>query len=170
MRLRPLFRVATLALVVTTLQGCGTTGLNFVKDERVEIVAPGDRAKVPLPVTVRWEVRDFEVTGPDGSSRSDAGYFGVYVDRAPQPPQQTQAWLLRDEQNCLGGCESPTALASRNIHSTQETEFTIGRLPQPASDAVRRREFHEVTIVLLDGRGRRIGESAFIRQFEVDRD
>jgi hypothetical protein len=27
-----------------------------------------------------------------------------------------------------------------------------------------------VTIVLLDGRGQRIGESAFIREFEVKRD
>ena len=46
----------------------------------------------------------------------------------------------------------------------------IERLPLPSGDAQRRREFHDVTIVLLNGRGERIGESAFVRQFEVDRD
>ena len=162
-------RFAALAALAMTLGACGTSGLNFVQDERIEITAPGDRAKVSLPVTISWEVRDFEITGPDGSSRPDAGYFGVYVDRAPQPPQKTQAWLTRDEQNCLGGCSSELALASRDIHSTEETRFTIDRLARPSRQAQRRREFHEVTIVLLDGRGRRIGESAFIAQFEVDR-
>jgi hypothetical protein len=162
-------RFIALAALAATLMACGTSGLNFVQDERVEITAPPDRAKVSLPATIRWQVRDFEITGPDGASRPGAGYFGVYIDRAPQPPQKTQAWLTRDEQNCLGGCSSELALESRDIYSTESTEFTIDRVPRPPRQAQRRREFHEVTIVLLDGRGRRIGESAFIRQFEVAR-
>jgi predicted small lipoprotein YifL len=162
-------RFAALAALAATLTACGTSGLNFVQDERIEITAPRDRAKISLPATISWEVRDFEITGPDGASRPDAGYFGLYIDRAPQPPLKTQAWLTRDEQNCLGGCSSELALASRDIHSTESTEFTIDRLPRPSERVQRRREFHEVTIVLLDGRGRRIGESAFIRQFEVTR-
>jgi hypothetical protein len=37
----------------------------------------------------------------------------------------------------------------------------------PTGAAAQRRDLHEVTIALLDGRGERIGESAFTVQFEV---
>ncbi len=169
-------RVAAFAVLLacmgTAVTACGYNGLNFVQDERVEITAPLDRAKVSLPLTVSWSVRDFEVTGRQREARPDAGYFGVYVDRAPQPPGTTQDSLVRDDPSCRSNPNCPDAdfLAQRDIHATEEMTFVIERLPQPSSEAQRRREFHEVTIVLLDGRGRRIGESAFVRQFEVDRD
>jgi hypothetical protein len=67
-------------------------------------------------------------------------------------------------------CSNTDFLAQRDIHMTTGTTFVIERLPLPSGDAERRREFHDVTIVLLDGRGERIGESAFVRQFEVNRD
>lgn len=164
-------RVAIAALLALALPACGVSGLNFRQDERVEITAPGDRAEVSLPVTVTWRVRDFEVTGPDGRDRPDAGYFGVFVDRAPQPPDKTQAWLTRDDTSCgtPAACRDPEYLAQLNVHSTTDIRFVIQRLVEPSSTAQRRREFHEVTIVLLNGRGERIGESAFVRQFEVDR-
>lgn len=165
-------RVAILLTVAAALlPACGVRGLNFVEDERLTITSPPDRAEVTLPATITWSVRDFTVTGPDGSDRPDAGYFGIYVDRAPQPPDKTQAWLVRNDQRCKSdpGCPDEAFLAQRDIHSSTETSFRIERLPLPPGDAQRRREFHEVTVVLLDGRGERIGESAFIRQFEVDR-
>lgn len=162
---------AALALVLGVLPACGTRGLDFVKDERVVITAPRDRAKITLPVTIAWSVHGFEVSGPDGRRRRDAGYFGVYVDRPPQPPERTQAWLVRDDQRCTGdpACPDREFLATLNVHSTTETRFTIARLPAPSSEAARRREFHEATVVLLNGRGERIGESAFTVQFEVAR-
>lgn len=165
-------RLTVVILIVLALPSCGVSGLNFRQDERLTITAPGDRAKVDLPVTVEWRIDDFEVTGKDGSVRPDAGYFGVFVDRAPQPPEKTQEWLVRDDTNCRAAaiCRDRDYLAQLNINSTTETSFVIERLPQPTSDAQRRREFHEVTIVLLNGRGERIGESAFVRQFEVDRE
>ena len=147
-------------------------GLNFEQDERLEITSPDDRAKVGLPFVVRWRVEDFEITGRDGSARPDAGYFGVYVDRAPQPPDRTQAWLVREDQRCrrLTDCTASSFLADQNIFAVTETSFTVERVEAPSSQAPKRREFHDVTIALLNGRGQRIGESAFIRQFEVDRD
>lgn len=155
------------------LSGCGVRGLNFKDDERLSIVSPDDRAAVRLPLTVRWTIRDFEVTGPDGSARRDAGSFGVYIDRAPQPPGEKQAWLVRDDPMCERDpslCANEEFLAQRDVHTTTATTFVIERLPLPSGDAERRREFHEVTVVLLNGRGERIGESAFVRQFEVKRD
>jgi hypothetical protein len=165
-------RAALVVVLLFLLPSCGVTGLNFEQDERLSITAPADRAEVRLPLTVTWDVTDFEVTGRDGARRDDAGYFGVYVDRAPQPPGKTQAWIVREDPRCrqTPGCPDETYLAQAHIYSTEKRLFTIDRLPQPSSDAPRRREFHEVTIALLDGRGRRIGESAFIREFEVDRD
>lgn len=165
-------RVAILLVVAVLLPACGVRGLNFVEDERLTITAPRDRAEVTLPLTITWSVRDFTVTGADGGDRPDAGYFGIYVDRPPQPPDKTQEWLVRSDQRCKSDprCPDVEYLAQRDIHSSTETSFLIERLPLPSGDAERRREFHEVTIVLLDGRGERIGESAFIRQFEVDRD
>jgi hypothetical protein len=151
--------------------GCGYNGLNFVADERVEITAPPDRAKVALPVTITWDVRDFRVTGDDRSARPDAGYFGVYIDRAPQPPGRTQKWLVRNDPRCKATPASCDAnyLAGLRVHSTTAPTFVITRLQEPSQRGQRRREFHEATIVLLNGRGERIGESAFVRQFEVDR-
>jgi hypothetical protein len=167
----PSLATVFIALMVVA-SGCGVEGLNFHKDERVTITAPADRAQVRLPLTVTWRSRDFEVKGKDGSARPDAGYFGVYVDRAPQPPQKTQAWLARDDQRCreVPSCPDEEFLAEMNVFSTTRHSFTVERLPQPTTNAPRRREFHEVTIVLLSGIGERIGESAFTVQFEVERE
>jgi hypothetical protein len=158
---------------VVVASGCGVRGLNFKDDKRLEFIAPGDRAEVRLPVTVRWTVSDFDATGADGSQRRNAGSFGVYIDRTPQPPGEQQEWLVRNDQMCKNDatlCANVDFLAQRDVHTTTDTSFLIERLPLPSGDAERRREFHEVTIVLLNGRGERIGESAFVRQFEVNRD
>jgi len=165
-------RLAAVALILLFLvPSCGVRGLNFVADDRLEITAPEDRAEVQLPVTVQWTVRDFKVTGRDGRRTPDAGYFGVFVDRAPQPPDRTLEWIVREDESCRSdpACPNEDFLAQLNIHSTSATSFTIDRLPPPPTEAVRRREFHDVTIVLLNGRGERIGESAFTLQLEVDR-
>lgn len=165
-------RAAALIMLFGLLPSCGFQGLTFRQDERLEITRPDDRAKVTLPVAVTWRVRDFDVTGRDGERRSDAGYFGVYVDRAPQPPGRTQAWLVKDDPNCRGSirCATRDYLAQLSVFTTTRQRFTISRVSAPTSNAPRRREFHDATIVLLNGRGERIGESAFTVQFEVDRE
>ena len=156
--------------IALTFPACSLSGLNFKQDDRLTIVAPEERAKIRFPLTVRWRVSDFEITGRDGSRRPDAGYFGVYIDRAPQAPGETQVDLVRDDPSCriAPDCPSPEYLARMGIHSTDETSFTIDNIAdtRPADQRSRRR-FHEVTIVLLDGRGERIGESAFRVRVEV---
>jgi hypothetical protein len=147
-----------LVVLVALLPACGVSGLSFVQDERVTIDAPKDRSKVDLPLTVRWRAHDFD------------GTYAVFVDRAPQPPGRTLAWLLRDDKVCAArpGCPDATYLAERDIHPTTTTSITIDRLPDTTRDE--RRDRHEVTIILLDRKGRRIGESAFTVEFEVARD
>lgn len=153
-------------VVALLVAGCDVAGMAFVKDERLRIVEPGERSDVTLPVTLRWEVHGFEVTGRDGRSVSDAGYFAVFVDRLPVPPGKTLEWFALQDGTCQGGpCGTVDNLA--DIYTTEETALTLNTLP-----AVREtsgQELHTVRIVLLDGTGQRIGESAFRVQFNFER-
>lgn len=164
-------RAVALIAGVLALGGCAFSGLSFRVDERLAFTAPSDREIVTLPVTVEWEVSDFEVTGPDGSTEPTDGYFGVFLDRAPQPPGETVKWFAKDDESCrpADGCPDAEYLSARGVFTTRKTQFVIRTLPPPPTALAERREFHEVTVVLLDGSGRRIGESAFSVQFEVDR-
>jgi hypothetical protein len=141
--------------------GCGISGLAFRQDDRLSFVTPDDRAEVTLPLTVRWEVEDFDVPAD--------GFYAVFVDRAPQPPGRTLTWLARNDDSCRAAdsCPDEAWFAERDVFPTKETELRIDRLPARADD---RREFHEVTVVLVDAEGRRIGETGWTLEFQVTRD
>jgi hypothetical protein len=148
------------------------SGLAFKTDERLRITSPRDRAEVSLPVTARWTVSDFEITGPTPAGKPNAGYFGVFVDRAPQPPGERFVWFAKDDRHCLRveGCPNEKYFSDRGVFSTQETSFTIDSIPSTLPVGSVRREFHELTVVLLDGTGRRIGESSWFAQFQLKRE
>jgi hypothetical protein len=154
--------VGIAALCCLLLAGCVPQGLAFRVDKRVTITAPEDRAEVTLPLTVEWSVRDFTVTRSDSAvGGDDAGYFAVFVDRAPQPPGKSLAWIARKDRSCrpTDGCPDEEYLASRGIYSTTDTHITFDQLPRPAND--KRKERHTLTVVLLDPSGHRLGESAY---------
>ena len=172
MRAGPALVACLVAGLLTLLPACGVHGLSFVEDERLTITSPADRATVAVPVNLEWRVDNFTVTGRDGSARPDAGYFAVFVDRAPQPPGQTLEWLVRDDAECKVtiGCPNETYLRTRDVYSTTDTKLTIDRIADLSRGQRRgRREFHEITVVLLNGRGERMGESAFRVEFQVTR-
>ena len=157
-------------LVILATGACSTQGLAFVEDRRVEIVSPGYRELVGQPVTVDWEVHSDELEDELASGLS----FGVYVDIDPQPPGEPLEHFARDDPQCL---ESPTCpdtqyFRQRGIHTTSETEMTFTQLPiAPGVDLERSDpDFHEVTLVLLDEDGVRVGESAWAIIFEIDRE
>lgn len=159
-----------LLLVIFSAPACIPEGLAFVQDKRLEIVEPDYREKVTLPVTISWEVKDFEITGRNGESREDAGYFAVFFDETPVPPGETLEYIAKDDLECKNtpGCPDDVYFADRGIYETTSTSLTVKRLPD--LDAFDGHETHEVTVVLLDGTGRRIGESAWFTQFLYDRD
>lgn len=162
--------VAWILLSMTLLApACIPEGLAFVQDDRLRITSPKGHTEVELPLTIEWEVEDFEITGPDGNSDASAGYFGVFVDASPVPPGRELAWIAHDDPRCSNtpGCPDETYLADRNVFSTQDTEFTIEHLPD--LDTATGHETHEVTVILLDGTGRRVGESAWHVTFFYDR-
>ncbi len=163
-------RFAAALATCVLLVGCSTAGLAFIEDRRVEIVSPDYRQLVDLPVTVDWEVTD-EGLQQDLAS---GARFGVYVDIDPQPPGEPLEYFARDDPQCRRSITCPDAryLRQRGIHTTTETEMTFGSLPiAPGVDLERGQpDFHEVTLVLLDESGTRIGESAWAIIFEVDRE
>jgi hypothetical protein len=156
--------LALVVAVLAALPACGVSGLSFVQDERVDITAPKDRSEVRLPVTVAWDVNNFAV-GPG------RGSFGVFIDRAPQRPGKTLAWIFRGNDSCRGSsfktlCGTEAFLAQRNVFRTTKSRFTIQQVPRLVGSQSGR-QLHEVTVVLLDAQGERIGEGAWSVQFEV---
>lgn len=150
------------------LASCNMSHLAFVQDNRIQIMEPRDRSSVTtLPVTLRWEVNDFEVTGRDGRTVPDAGYFVVFVDRPPVPPGRTLEWLAMQEDSCGSeACGSVENLAS--VHVTEETTLELKQLTQ-VDERLGGEELHTVRIVLFGGNGARLGESAFRVQFTLAR-
>ena len=153
-----------LLLGLWLLASCVPDGLAFIQDERVEIVEPESHTTVTLPVTIRWTL-DAQATPGAGPAS-----FGVFLDRAPVPPGRSLAWIARDDQRCLAtdGCPDRTYFADRGVYETTNTSLTLEQLRD--LDAFRGRETHEATIILLDARGRRIGESAWHTTFFFERD
>ena len=151
-------RRLVLVLLLALLPACSVHGLDFVQDRRVDIVTPGDRAKVALPTTIRWTAKDFD------------GTYGVFVDRAPQPPGETFDWFARRYQTCkpASGCPDPAWFTDRWIFRTSKMSFVLRSVPELTGEE--KHQFHDVTIVLLDRQGRRVGESAFGLQIEVPKD
>ena len=162
---------ALLLLAATAaLSGCVPQGLAFKVDERLSFTSPEDRSTVRLPVTLDWDIRDFEVTEPGGEPREDAGSFAVFVDGSPMPPGKPLRWLARKDNSCrpADGCPDAEYLEARGVYTTTETELVLEQLPRSSDED--RRERHRATIVLLDASGTRIGESAFEIAFDIDRE
>ncbi|HET6809707.1 MAG TPA: hypothetical protein VFH50_01705 [Acidimicrobiales bacterium] len=159
-------RILLGGLLVLAAAGCGVAhpqDLNFTVDKRLQFQSPPARALVAAPVTVRWTMAGFRVE-PEGSapSRPDAGYFAVFVDRAPIRPGQTMRAVATGDQVCLhqAGCPDAAYLAARQIYTTTATSLTLQQIP-PLSGNVQRVQYHSVTVVLMDTTGHRIGESAW---------
>ena len=156
--------------VTAALSGCVPQGIAFKIDDRLTFQSPEDRATVKLPVTLDWDIRDFEITEPGGEPRKDAGYFAVFVDSSPMPPGKSLSYLARKDNGCrpADGCPDEEYLLVRGIYTTTETKLVIEELPRSSDQD--RRERHRATIVLLDASGNRIGESAFELAFDIDRE
>lgn len=138
-------RVALLAAVAVAVAACVPDGLAFRADDRLTILTPEDRSDVTFPLTIEWEIERFEIEPPGSPVREGAGHFALYLDRAPARPGK------------------PVGQGS-DIFSTTETRVVLDS-PPPGFDMDAQ---HTATIVLVDGAGNRIGESAYDVTFEVE--
>ena len=166
---RRLGALATGCLLLSGLAGCNASQLQFRNDHRLSFESPESRELVKAPLTVSWSMKDFEATGLDGSSDKDHGAFVVFVDRAPMPVGKDLKWLARSDSGCKRDPRCPDAkyLAERGIFVTTSTSVTIETLPSVGKGVGD--EQHFVNVVLVDGTGHRIGESAWYRAFQSKR-
>lgn len=167
-RARPRRRQAAglVAVAVGVMLATGCSDLQFREDTRLSFLAPRDRADVTLPLTLRWEMRGFTPTGFDGGTDRGRGVFGVFVDRAPIKAGQDLKAVAGDDTSCQRAPSCPDAgyLAARGVYVTPESSLMLDQLSRVRQSGPDR---HTATVVLLDGTGRRIGESAWQVDFTV---
>jgi hypothetical protein len=162
-------RYAAALLLCVLVSACGVSRLQFTNDHRLSFQSPQTRELVRVPLTIRWSMRDFEPVGLDGSADEERGAFAVFVDRAPMPVGKDLDWLAKGDRGCQRDPRCPDAkyLADRGVYVTTATSLTLDVLPA-APDGVGD-EQHYVNVVLVDGTGHRIGESAWYRAFTSTR-
>lgn len=169
MRRRPSVRVGLLLATLTLTSGCQFGQLQFRGDHRLTFEAPKARQRVHVPFTVRWSMKDFSAVGLDGSTEHRRGAFAVFLDRAPMPVGKNLKWLAKDDPGCKRDprCPDTQYLADRGVFVTTDTSLALETLPAQ-TDGVGD-EQHYVNVVLIDGTGHRIGESAWYRPFTSKR-
>lgn len=153
--------ISLAAAIFLLVPACTFHGLSFVQDERVRILTPADREVIEPPFTLRWTVEDFDA-GP-GTLGSGDNYFAVFVDRQPLPPGEHVRELGDDACKRDPACPDVTWLSQHRVHVTVDNELTLTALPRilPPTTRAGAKERHEIVIVLMDGRDRRIGEYAY---------
>lgn len=137
----------------------------FAQDRRIEFVSPARNGKVTLPLTVAWKLREGAAVG------RDIGSFAVFFDVEPQAPQQPLSRLARGDIDCerTPGCPDEAYFEQRGIYVTKDTELVVDDLLPLAGVDIEKgdRDVHDVTIVVLDERGRRTSEAFWSRTFEI---
>ena len=152
-----------LLLVVTAGSGaCSVSGIQLQHDTRVHIDSPHPQAKVTLPVELSWHV---------SGDLGPAARFGIFIDREPMPPGKDVHWLGDTTCKRTPGCPDSDYLSQRYIYLTTKNSLTLDSIPLSGHSGtkVQARDFHEVTIVLLDGQDRRFDEAAYSVDFSVRR-
>lgn len=165
-RISPTLAVA--ALLAVSSVGCAED-LRFTRDDRVAFLSPPERSEVRLPLLVSWAVdqRRFTPSRPDGLRRPRRGFFAVFVDRSPMRPGQGIDALASGDPSCRAETDCPdrTWLRRHGVYLTAKTRIGLEALPADGGRKVGSRRLHEVTIVLLDGRGVRLDDSQWTRRF-----
>jgi hypothetical protein len=140
-------RVA-LAVLVVVLGGCALRD-----DASLRFRSPPDGARVTGAVRLTWTAGDV----PPG------GRYAIFVDRAPMRPGRDLDSLADSNALCrrLPGCPDADWLADNHVWVSERPELVLPALPasvgRRAPGGLRR---HELTLVVLDGTGRRVTEAA----------
>ena len=161
MKARVLVAVAAMAAL---LGGCRTDHLALRDAKTISVVRPGEMERVALPVTVRWDADGVRsnpaLTGP-------GPFYAVFVDRPPIAAGTGLRTLLDDDCRSQPGCPDQAWLADHNVYVTGTPQVTLSRIGAVTGSRVGADNTHRATIVLIDGDGVRIDESAASVEFEV---
>jgi hypothetical protein len=158
--------VACLLAVTLATAACTLSGVAFREDGRVRIVEPGYRATVALPFEVRWTVAEALQREMASGRPGSPAAFAVFVDKDPQPPGEPLSYFARDDAGCasMPGCPDAAYLANEGVYVTKEPVFTVSAVSERGDG----RGFHEVSIVLVDDKGARVGQPVWNVSVEVE--
>ena len=137
--------VAALTLAaVPLLSGCGP--YLFRQSDRIVVTSPQTYSTIGEPVTITWSTQDFSAPA-DGS-------FAVFVDRDPLGPGEN--------------IDQYSAQQRTGIYVVDATVLKLGVLGTLTGVDPAEANHHDVTIVLLDRAGNRIGEYAGFTEFTIE--
>lgn len=138
------FLIGLLSVVVTSCK----PGLLFKNDHRITILYPENHSSVKEPVKIEWKARDF-TPGTDGR-------FAVFIDRDPMPPGESIDHF-------------PFAQRTQGIFILDAYSLEVELFTRRSGVDSAERDHHDVTVVIVDKRGRRLGETAGFTEFTVIR-
>jgi hypothetical protein len=151
-----------IVFVAVAMTSCRLSGLQFTNNAQLKITEPSNLGTVKLPVTIRWRA--------PGLGRADGvAKFAVFLDGAPLLAVGQDLDDLADpECKLTPGCPDKSYLEQEDVFLTSSHSIRFDQLPNDSEvDGPGSPNLHEVTIMLLDRQGRRIGEGAWTVQFVV---
>jgi hypothetical protein len=147
----------------------GCENVTLRRDNGLRFLSPPEGARVSLPLLVRWSVapQRFRPTGFNGSTSGRRGVYAVFVDSAPMRPGEHLDSLAAGDKTCEAspGCPDTTWLADHGVYVVRSPQLVLRGLPVDGGRAAPGGRRHQVTVVLLDGRGVRAGDVAWTRTF-----
>ena len=163
--------VAVLGIVLLTSGCVKLSELQFKQDHRLEFTSPDDYEFVKPPVEIEWTMKDFEVLPANSGEppSDDAGYFAVFVDQAPIKPGRTLEDVAGRDEACKMAprCPDKRYLAAKAVYVTHQPRLTLELIPQLTSKE--KIQTHQLTVILLDSTGHRIGEYAWHLYFKAEK-
>lgn len=151
--------IAVLSMLVT---GCRTTGMTFSKSDSLKMLAPSTASRVSLPLTVRWTAGAADA--PPGSR------FAAFLDRGTVSPGEAVTSVLTEE--CAKQpktCNQSQLLAEAGVFLTTTPSLLLRTLPTKLTHGTTGQEIHTLTVVVVDGSGKRRGEEFIRTEFEYER-
>ena len=131
------------------------------RDQSFKVLTPDRRATVDVPLTVRW-------TRADSARRASS--FAVFIDRTPPPSGKSVLYPFRNDPACAGvrTCLSIDALRSRGVYVVPGTTLRVEVIGRRFDAPKGLEDLHELTVIPLDRRNRRIGASSAWIDFWID--
>lgn len=151
-------RLPAVAIALALASGCAANPL-FTVDSSLQFTAPRELSTVTAPVRVAWRTRDL----PSGAQQ-----YAVFVDRRPLAPGQNLRVLADDTCKNTRGCPDAGYLRDLGIFLSTEPEVMLDSLPVLGGMVARDRPVvHQVTVVLINAEGDRVGEYSYDLQFRL---
>lgn len=141
--------VVALLAAAAALSGCRTSGLVFGTSQ-LRIAAPRASSTVTLPLRLSWSA---------GGLYRPGDQFAVFLDTRTIRPGQDVMSLVPETCRRLPLCPRADYLEEKQAWVTTSPSLVLDQIPVLSlTGASSGKEYHTVTVVILDKAGRRIGE------------